>query len=79
MLLTVTVQAALGLENGPNGNCLLNEEKTMLLMVSIKRVYGLVESTWMQRQAGKRVILISVPKLPWVPLAAEVPLYEQET
>lgn len=51
----------------------------MLLMVSVKRVYGLVESTWMQRQAGKRVILISVPKLPWAPLAAEVPLYEQET
>lgn len=50
----------------------------MLLRVSIKYVYWLVESTWMQRQAGERVILTSVPKLPWAPLAAEVLLYEQE-
>ena len=36
VLLAVTMQAALGLENGPNGNWLLNEEKIMLLMVNIK-------------------------------------------
>lgn len=56
----VTVQATLGLENGLNGNWLLNEEKITLLMVSVKCVWWLAESNWMQRQAGKHVIFISV-------------------
>jgi len=64
VLLAVTGQAALGLENGPNGNWLLNEEKITLLMVSIKRAQWLAELKWMQRQAGKHVILILVSKLP---------------
>lgn len=70
-LLTVTLQAALGLQNGPNGNWQLKEEKTTLLMVSIKCAQSLAKLNWSPRQAGKGVILISVPKLPWAPLAAE--------
>lgn len=75
----LTAQAAPGPERGPSGNWLLNEEKITLLMVSIQCAWRLAEANWMQRQASKRVILISVPKLPQAPLAAEVLLYEQET
>lgn len=47
-------------------------------MVSIKHAEGLAELQWMQRQAGKRAILVSVPEFPWTPLAARVLVYEQE-
>lgn len=75
VLLTVT----LGLPNGPNGSWLLKEEKITLLMVGIKRAQCLAKLSWKPRQAGKSVILISVPKLPWAPPAAAVLLYGQET
>lgn len=79
VLLALTAQAALGPERALSGNWLPNEEKITLLTVSIQCAWRLAEANWMQRRAGKRVILISVPKLPRAPLAAEVLLYELET
>lgn len=75
----VLLAVTLGLPNGPNGNWLLKEEKITLLMVGIKCAQCLAKLSWKPRQAGKSVILISVPKLPWAPPAAEVLLYGQET
>lgn len=54
MLLIVTGLATLGVENGPNGIWLFNEEKIMLLMVSIN-----VPSSW-QSQAGCKDKLVSM-------------------